>query len=76
MYTVHQKWQAMQYLLHSYNTDAYTEVKALFLYNSFTVNHANRYLHKVAVHVLHGNSQATSKEQHYYFCVGTSAVTM
>ena len=61
---------------YSCNTGAYTEVTALFLYNSFTVNHACRYFNKVAVYVLHGNSQATSKEQHYYVCVGTSAVTV
>ena len=48
----------------------------LLLWSSSTVTleYPCRYFNRVAVYVLHGNSRDTSKEQYYYYCVGTSAV--
>ena len=65
-------------ILHSYCTLTYTEVTALFLWSISTVT--MQYLHNFSVGlpvwVLQGNSGASSKKQQYYFCVGTSAVTV
>ena len=67
-------------LLHSYCTSTYTEVTVLLLWSSSnaTLEYpcACRYSNRAAVWVLHGNSRVTSKEQHGYFSVGTSAVTV
>ena len=65
-------------LLHSYCTGTYTEVTVLLLWGSSnaTLEYPRRYSNRVAVWVLHGNSRVTSKEQHCYFSVDTSAVTV
>ena len=65
-------------LLHSYYTGTYTEVTVLLLWSSCnaTLEYPHRYSNRVAVWVLHGNSRVTSQEQHCYFSVGTSAVTV
>ena len=56
----------------------YTEVTVLLLWSSSsaTLEYPRRYSNRVAVWVLHGNSRVTSQEQHGYFSVGTSAVTV
>ena len=65
-------------LLHSYCTSTYTEVTVLLLWSSSnaTLEYPHRYSNRVVVWVLHGNSRITSQEQHGYFSVGTSAVTV
>ena len=65
-------------LLHSDGTSTYTEVTVLLLWSSSnaTLEYPRRYSDRVAVWVLHGNSRVTSQEQHGYFSVGTSAVTV
>ena len=65
-------------LLHSYCTRTYTEVTVLLLWSSSngTLEYPCKYSNKVAVWALHGNSRVTSQEQHGYFSVGTSAVTV
>ena len=65
-------------LLHSYYTSTYIEVAVLLLWSSsnLTLEYPRRYSNIVAVWVHHGNSRVTSQEQHSYFSVGTSAVTV
>ena len=65
-------------LLHSYCTSTYTEGTVLLLWSSSnaTLEYPRRYSNRVAVWVLHSNSRVTSQEQHGYFSVGTSAVTV
>ena len=65
-------------LLHSYCTSTYTEVTVLLLWSSSntTLEYPRRYSKRVAVWVLHGNSRVTSQEQHGYFSVGTSVITV
>ena len=70
-------WQSCT-LLHSVCTSTYTEVTVLLLWSSSnaTLEYPCRYSNRVAVWVLHGNSRITSQEQHSYFSVATSAVTV
>ena len=65
-------------LLHSYCTCTYTEVTVLLLWSSSsaTLEYPHSYSVGVPVWVLHGNTRVTSQEQHGYFSVGTSAVTV
>ena len=65
-------------LLDSYCPGTFTEVTMLLLWSSTnaTLEYPCRYSNRVAVRVLHGNSRVTSQEQHGYFSVGTSAVTV
>ena len=65
-------------LLHSSCTGTFTEVTVLLLWSSSnaTLEYPRRYSNRVAVWVLHGNGRVTSQEQHFYFSVGTSAVTV
>ena len=64
--------------LHSYCTSTYTEVTVLLLWSSSnaTFEYLCRYSNRVALWVLHGKSRITSQEQHGYFSVGTSVVTV
>ena len=65
-------------LLHSYCTCTYTEVTVLLLWgnSAVTMEHPHSYSVGVPVWVLQGSIRDTSKEWHYYFSVGTSAVTV
>ena len=64
-------------LLHSYYTGTYTEVSVLLLWGNSAVTMEYPHSHSVGVPVwvLQGSIGATSKKQHCYFSVGTSAVT-
>ena len=62
-------------LLHSYYTGTYTEITVLIFWGSFTVS--MEYLHSYTDEIpTWGNSGTKSKEQHCYFCVGTSVVAV
>ena len=65
-------------LLHSYCTCTYTKVTVLLFWgnSAVTMKYLHSYFVEVPAWVLQGNSEATSHEQHCYFCVGTSAVTV
>ena len=65
-------------LLHSYCTGTYTEVTVLLLWgnSAVTMEYPHSYSVGVPSWVLQGSVGATSKKQHYYFSVGTSAVTV
>ena len=64
-------------LLHSYCTGTYTEVAVLLLWgNSVTMEYLHSYSVGVPAWILQGSTGATSKKQHCYFSVGTSAVTV
>ena len=65
-------------LLHSCCNGTYTEVTELNFWGSsaVTMEYLHSYSVEVPVWVLKGNSRATLKEQHCYFCVGTRVVTM
>ena len=65
-------------LLHSYCTGTYTEVTVLLLWSNsaVTMEYPHSYSVGVPAWVLQGNIGATSKKQHCYFSVGTSAVTV
>ena len=65
-------------LLHSYCTSTYTEITVLLLWgnSAVTMEFPHSYSVGVPVWVLQGSIGATSKKQHCYFSVGTSAVTV
>ena len=65
-------------LLHSYCTGTYTEVTVLLLWgnSAVTMEYPHSYSVGIPAWVLQGSSGATSKKQHGYFSVGTSAVTV
>ena len=68
-------------LLHSYSTSTYTEVTTVLLLwtwssSNATLEYPHRYSNRIAVWVLHGNSRITSQEQHGYFSIGASTVTV
>ena len=65
-------------LLHSYCTSTYTEVTVLLLWSSSnaTFEYPRRYCNRVAVWILCVNSRVTSQEQHGYFSVDTSPVSV
>ena len=63
-------------LLHSYCTSTYTEVTVLLLCgkSAVTMEYPQSYSVGVPAWVLQGSIGATSKKQHCYFSLGTSAV--
>ena len=63
--------------LHSYCTGTYTEVTVLLLWgnSAVTMEYPHSYSVGVPAWVLQGSIGATSKKQHCYFSLGTSAVT-
>ena len=65
-------------LLRSYCTGTNTEVNVLFLWgnSAVTMEYPHSYSVGVTVWVIQGSIGATSKKQHCYFSVGTSAVTV
>ena len=65
-------------LLHSYCTGTYTEVTLLLLWgnSAVTMEYPHSYSVGVPAWVLEGSTGATSKKQHCYFSVDTSAVTV
>ena len=65
-------------LLHSYCTGTYTEVTVLLLWcnSAITMEYPHSYSVGVPAGVLQGSIEATSKKQHCYLSVGTSAVTV
>ena len=64
--------------LHSYGTGTYTEVTLLLLWgnSAVTMEYPHRYSVGVPTWVLQDSTGATSKKQHCYFSVGTSAVIL
>ena len=64
-------------LIHSYYTGSYTEVTVLLLWGNSAVTMEHPHSYSVGVPAwVQGSIGASSKKQHCYFSVGTSAVTV